>query len=711
MSWRIGVDIGGTFTDLVAVNERNDIQLWKEDSDPEQPERAIVKGLEAVAGNLGLDVRRLLADTELFVHGSTIATNTLIERTGPTVGLICTTGFRDVIYFRDGYKWDRYNVALRRPEDFVPRHLRHGVDERILADGSIERALDDESVRRAAGRLREGGVEAIAVALLWSHVNAVHEQRVREILAQELPGVPVMLSSDILPEIGEWVRTSATVLSAYVYSRTAAYLTKLARWLSDGGLSRPLLIMKLNGGCAPADQVLEAPVNIIASGPAAAPVAARHIARRLDAADAITVDMGGTSFDVCLMRHGEIPLSRDEFVNHQPLGVPAVATHSIGAGGGSIAWVDSGGALRVGPRSAGARPGPAAYGQGGMAPTVTDANVVLGYLSADAFLAGRRRLRPDLAAEAISELVAKPLGLDDVVEAAAGVTRIVDEDMVGAIRTITVERGVDPRPCVLVCGGGAGALHAGSLAAALGIERVLIPSQAGTLSAFGMTVTDVRYDRSATHHTRSDQVSWSAVATVLEDLEKQVVAELARSGFAPEDMRIERSVDARYVGQLHELTTPMPGDVDGAAALDTLAANFHRLHVERYSYSLDSPVEYLHWRVAGIGQITRRDEMLFAAIERVPGHELATGRRPAYFCEAGTFLDTAIYASAHMTVGATVDGPAIVESSTTTIVVRPGQTLIADGRGGYLLETNAARAGAIGAEPAGEAVGAGADQA
>ena len=511
-----------------------------------------------------------------------------------------------------------------------------------------------------------------------------------EIFNEELPAVPVVLSSEILPEIGEWVRTSATVLSAYVYPQTAAYLDELQEWLRANGLAHDLLVMQLNGGCARAWQALRIPVNLIRSGPAAAPAAARQIARRIDASDVIAIDMGGTSFDVCLMRRGELPLSRTSLAAHQPLGVPAVEVESIGAGGGSIAWVDSGGVLRVGPQSAGAAPGPACYGAGGSRPTVTDANIVLGYLPTHGFLGGRRTLRHDLAEQAIQSYVADPLGLATVEQAAAGIIRIVDDNMASAIRAVTIERGIDPRPCVIISGGGAGSLHAARLAAIMGISRVLVPSQAGTLSAFGMTVTNVRHEYSATLHTTTRRSDWDGVDRLLQELEDRAVAEVAKSGFAREDIRIERAVDARYIGQFHELTCPIPdGEITDFGG-HRLRSIFDELHRERYTYALpDSPVEFLHWRVVGVGALRRPSVGQFADISEDGASASPNVSRNTYLPEYGTFIEMPIFDSANIRRGTRFEGPAIVESATTTILVLPGQTALADGEQNYLIETGA----------------------
>jgi N-methylhydantoinase A len=698
MSVRIGVDIGGTFTDISVVTEDGGVRLWKEDSTADRPEDAIQRGLRSIAAEMGYELDDFLAEAELVVHGSTIGTNTVIERNGPTVGLICTGGFRDALLFRDGFKWDRFNSRLPRPEDFVDRFLRVGVEERIAADGSIVTALDEASVRAAARTLRAGGAESIAVALLWSSANGDHERRVREIVRDELDeDVPILLSSEILPEIGEWVRTSAAVLSAYVYPRGARYLRALDSWLTDHGLSRNVLIMHVNGGCASVDRTLELPVSIINSGPAAAPAAARHVSRRVGAEDVITADMGGTSFDVCVIKGNQTPLSRQIQVEHQPIGVQGVEVHSVGAGGGSIAWIDSGGALRVGPQSAGAVPGPVAYAKGGELPTVTDANVVLGYLSPQAFLGGRRELAADLSRQALEKHIGEPLG-HDAIAAAAGVIDVVNANMVDAIRVVSVQRGIDPRPFLLVAGGGAGPLHAGRLAEELGIAKMLIPAEAGTICSFGMTVTDVRHDYSSLLFMSSTDLDVEAIRDAIGELEERAHEELTSSGFGPADVAIGRSVDARYKGQVHELTIPVSsGEID-EAALTAIAEAFHAAHADRYTWSMkDHPVEYLHWRVTGTGAIEKIPTTDFSRIAEASPASASTGARQAYFRELGGMVEVPAYEQARLEPGATIVGPAIIDAATTTVVLCPGHRLTADGLGSMLVEVPSRLA-----EPGGE---------
>jgi N-methylhydantoinase A len=688
MASRLGVDIGGTFTDFTLVDRERGVILWKEESTPDDPARALRTGLAALARGLGLTQAQFLARTALLVHGTTIATNTVIQRNGPRIGLLCTRGFRDVLYFRDGFKPERFNVHLPHPEDFAERYLRLGVTERITADGRILTPLDEDDVRRAARQLREVGVEAVAVAFLWSVVNSEHEQRAAEIVSEELPGAEVVCSSDILPEIREWERTSATVLSAYVRPGISSYLQRLETSLHEAGLERAPLIMQINGGCASVAEILRRPVNALASGPAAAPAAAGFFSSQLGINDVITVDMGGTSFDVCVIREGRPAMSRTIQVESQPVGVPGVEVHSVGAGGGSIAWIDSGGALRVGPRSAGARPGPACYATGGTEPTVTDANVVLGYLSPDAFLGGRRPLDARLADTAVEDKVAEPLGLD-VTSAAAGIVRVVNANMVGAIRAVSIERGIDPRGFALVVGGGAGALHATRLARELGITTVLIPYQASTFCAFGMTVTDVRHDHSRPLHALSTTIDLAAVDAVYNDLERQATERLRGDGFADEQIILERLVDARYPGQVHEITIPVPlREAYSEADAREIEGVFHREHERQFTYARrDLPVEFLHWRVSAIGRMPP------------PGWADGNGKAPqesdalletrqAYSHEAAGLVSTPVYAIEGLATGSQVAGPAVLQAETTTILLDEGDRLRV-GEGAYIVDVPA----------------------
>jgi N-methylhydantoinase A len=678
---RIGVDIGGTFTDFTVLADDGSVLLWKEDSTPAEPVRAIETGLAAIAAQLGEDVPALLRRTALLVHGTTIATNILIQRNGPSIGLLCTEGFRDVLYFRDGYKPERFNIRLLHPEPLVPRYLRLGVPGRIDPDGEELVPLDEAAVRAAAATFRAEGVAAVAVAFLWSVANDAHEVRACELLAEELPGVDVRRSSAVLPEIREWERTSATTLSAYVLPAIGDYLRRLEGSLADGGLRRPPLIMQINGGCASIAEILAAPVTALASGPAAAPAAALEHAAVLGSRDLICMDMGGTSFDVCLIQDGRAAVSRDIRVDEQPVGVPGVEVASVGAGGGSIAFVDPGGALRVGPRSAGARPGPAAYGQGGEEPTVTDANVVLGVLSPDAFLGGRRALHPELAVAAIERHVARALGLD-VVAAAAGIVRIVESNMVAAIRAVSLERGIDSRRFTLVSGGGAGGVHATRIARELGIAQVVVPREAGTLCAFGMAVTDVRHDHARALHGQTDALDVGSVHALYAELDAEARERLSASGFADDTVRLERFVDARYPGQVHELTVPVPAELgDDLAA--RIEAAFHAEHRRRFTYDrTELPVEVLHWRVAASGSTGRPPARAGQSASAARASWAPTRR---VFVD-GAFREVAVQDATVLAAGATVAGPAVLQAPTTTVLLQAGDALRVLEDGTFLID-------------------------
>lgn len=684
MGNRIGIDIGGTFTDVVLLQDNGQFLVYKEDSTPDEPLRAITRGLAGIAAEVGADVESLLRSTGFLVHGQTMATNALIERNGPAVGLLCTEGFRDVIHLGRGAKPERFNIHLQKPEDFVPRYLRLGIPERTAADGSEIKPLDEDAVRVAARTFAQHGVKAVAVAYLWSIVDATHEQRTAEIVREELPDVDVLCSSDILPEIREWERTSATILSAYIAPIVGSYLREFESAMKRGGMPHRPLIMQVNGGCAAVPELLARPVNAVASGPAAGPAAGAHYAANTKAPDRlIVVDMGGTSFDVCLLRDGEAVMSSDIKVADQPIGVNGVEVLSVGAGGGSIAWIDNGGSLRVGPRSAGSQPGPACYGRGGTEPAVTDANLVVGRMAAGAFLGGRRSLDMDLAIKAIDTQVAKPLGLD-VNTAAAGILTIVNSNMATAIRAVSIERGIDPRDYVMVAGGGAGGLHAAELARMLGIGEVLIPRSAGGLCAFGMAVTPVRHDYVQLAHCHSSGSGVQArIDGVLEELMNEGRSQLEADGFEPHEIHFSRHLEGRYPGQVHNLTLPLAdGPVDDAF-LRRLEADFHAEHEKRFTYAMrDQPVECLHWRVTATGNRPAPEGRLQRTSS---GAAKPSGTRSAYMAAVNAEVTTAVYEGDTLAAGDRIVGPAIIEFATTTIVVNPDDVLVVQVDGSSLV--------------------------
>lgn len=689
MGYRVGIDIGGTFTDFTVLDDVGHVTIWKEDSTPDDPLRAIETGLNAIASQKGHSLDEFLVHTDSLVHGSTIATNALIERDSPPIGLLCTKGFRDIIYFRDGYKPDRFNVHLQRPLDFVDRYLRLEVEGRIKPDSSEHTPLNEADIIDAAGKMRQAGVQAVAIAFLWSVVNPEHERRAAEIISEQLPEIPVLCSSRVLPEIREWERTSATVLSAYILPRIGDYLRRFEEMLQSGGMTRQLQVMQINGGCASVSEIMERPVYTLASGPAAAPATAMYHAKEVDMDNVITADMGGTSFDVCVIKDGRPAMSRSVQVEFQPIGVSAVEVHSIGAGGGSIAWIDDGGALRVGPQSAGATPGPACYGQGGTEPTVTDANVVLGYLDPEAFLGGRRRLRDDLSRKAVEEHVASKLGLNHL-EAAAGVIEIVDTNMVAGIRAVSIERGIDPRNFTLIVGGGAGGLHAVRLARKLEIGKVLIPREASIFCSFGMTVTDTRHDYVWSYHADDSNLDLDRLNRAYRETEEEARNRLHHEGFPDSHIDLERFVDVRYVNQVHEITVPVPSGVElGPEQRDQIVETFHKDHEQRYTYSIpDAPVEFLHWRLSAVG---RANELALAydrASVNGDGSPRPKAEREAYSMQARKMETMPVYETETLAVGAEIVGPAILEASTTTTVIGEGDKLSVIPGNRLLIEVN-----------------------
>ncbi|MEM7467240.1 MAG: hydantoinase/oxoprolinase family protein [Pseudomonadota bacterium] len=685
MQYVLGVDIGGTFTDFSLLDDTGKISLWKEATTPKNPSEAIQRGIRSLAEQSDVSLIDFLSRLDLFVHGQTIATNTVIQRNGPKTALICTEGFRDTIHFRDGFKPERYNIQLQPPEDFIPRYLRIPVTERINYAGEISIPLEEDSVRAAAHKLKNENVESVAVSLLWSIVNNAHEQRVKEIIQQELPDVPVVLSSDVLPMIREWERTTCTILSAYVLPGISRYMQELEEFLHGNSYPHPLLIMQLNGGSSTVSKVLQKPINSLASGPAAAPVSGLYCAERTGNKDVITVDMGGTSFDVSMVTNGDPQLTRELRVHDMPVGVAAVDVHSIGAGGGSIAWIDKGGALQVGPQSAGAEPGPACYGQGGTNATCTDANVVLGYINPDYFLGGRREIDVDLSHRAVEENVAKPLGLG-IPEAAHGIFRIINNNMVDAIRVVSIERGIDPRNYTLVIGGGAGAIHAGMLGRTLGMKSAIIPRYSGVFCSFGMIVSDVRHDYMQAFASNTDRLDIAAVNAVIAELERKAMADMVEEGFPEGEVVISRFADAKYPAQIHELTIPIPsGRPLIAEDKEAMAQSFHDLHERMFTYNVEeSSVDLFHWRVVAHRRVPAPIAPTFDSSAKT-SDDAQKGTRRVYFGDIDDYRDTNIFDGDLLERGMIVSGPAVVEQKTTTIVVFPGQKMDVNEYGDFVL--------------------------
>jgi N-methylhydantoinase A len=670
---RAGVDIGGTFTDLCVADGERVVAVGKSLTTPHDPSQGVETVLAETLERLGAG----LGDVELVVHGTTLVTNAIIERKGSRTALLATQGFRDAIEIGRERRYELYDLGVELPRPLVPRHLRFDVPERTLADGSVAVELDEPHVERLAGELAEAGVEAVAISFLHSFADPSHERRARDAVLRAAPGLRVSLSSDVVPEIREYERTSTTVANVYVQALIDRYLTDLGERLARLGLRGRLLVMLSSGGIATVETATRFPIRLLESGPAAGALAASVHGRASGHADLLSFDMGGTTAKLCVIEEGR-PLVADEFEVDRvyrlkrgsglPVKVPVIDMIEIGVGGGSIARVDALGLLKVGPHSAGADPGPVCYARGGTEPTVTDADLVLGYLDAGYFLGGRMRLDVESAYEAIDRAVAAPLGLS-VEEAAWGIHQIVNENMANAARVHAIERGKNPAVLPLFAFGGAGPVHATGVAAALGSPSVVVPLGAGVLSSVGFLASPLAFDFARSLRCTLDDLDRSRVEALLAEMEAEGAALLAASGLLEAAVEHARYADMRYLGQGHEVRVPLPpGSLGGAHALaEAFEREYERLYGRR---GPDVPVEVLTWRVVSSGP---RPELALGARGAPSGAERVKGSRYAYFRALGGHVETAVYDRYALEPGDAFAGPAIVEERESTLVVGPGQ--------------------------------------
>jgi N-methylhydantoinase A len=673
MTFTIGIDVGGTYTDLVSIDEIGATVFAKSLSTPADQSLGVMAGLDELASRLNLRRAQMLGLTDRIVHGTTVATNALLERKGAKVALLTTEGHRDVIEMREGLKPDRYNLRTPPPEPLVPRELRFGVRERLRADGTIAIALDDQSLGGAIGAIERAGATSVAICFLHSYLDPVHEIAAAERLARELPAVSVSRSSDVLPQIKEYERVSTTIVNAYVGPLVRRYFTNLEQRLHEAGFKGSLFIVLSHGGMAPVKEASHLAAGTVLSGPAGGVSGARRCAEMLGISDLVPFDMGGTSTDISLISDGRASLSAEGVLAGQRIALRSLDIGSIAAGGGSIASLDVGQTLRVGPESAGSVPGPACYGNGGVAATITDANVVLGYLDAAAFMGGSRPL-DRTAAEAAVDRMAAPLRLSRL-EAAAGIYRMINLKMADGIRLMTLRRGVDPRRFALLAFGGAAGLHAVEVARELDIKRVIVPANASVLSAWGMLKSHLRYEVSRTHYAAGARISAEELRAIFAQLDRQAVGRLG-AWFAG-DIATERSAEMRYGEQIFEIDVPLD-DIDWAAAslVDQIEDRFHRRHEEIYTYAArDQEVVFVNARVAAIGQVAARREDQRPASQRAFG---APGSRPAFF---GKWQNAPVYSLESLAPGQTFEGIAIIDAETTTIIVNKGDRVTVNALG------------------------------
>ncbi|MPZ68302.1 MAG: hydantoinase/oxoprolinase family protein [Actinobacteria bacterium] len=683
---RIGVDIGGTFTDFVFHEaESGRVKMWKTPTTSPDPSTGVIQGFLAALG----DSPNVLQQVSQIIHGTTIGANTILERKGAVTLLITTRGFRDVLEIQRQRRPNLYDMMQDKPRSLVPRNNVKEATERISSNGEILIPISEDEILQLSALIKEQGFESVAISFLHAYANPIHEQSVRRLLSEQLEGLPISLSSEISPKYREYERTNTTVANAYILPRVQRYLRSLRADLESRGYGAALFVMQSNGGTTTAAVAEDAPVRIIESGPAAGVIAAAHMAGAAGLGDVISFDMGGTTAKVSLIERG-IPASTDEFEIDRrdlvpesglPLSIPATDLIEIGAGGGSIARVSLG-TIIVGPESTGADPGPVCYGRQAQFGTVTDADLVLGYLNPDYFLGGEMGLDAEGARTVLAEKVGQPLGLT-VEQAAWGVHEVVDANMALAMREATIRRGHDPRDLTIVAFGGAGPIHACHLAKELGVPRVLIPLNAGVNSALGLLIAGARFDLVQTFVTVLDELSPEQLNRIYGEMTCTAGDLLEEShGGTP---TFERSADMRYSGQGYEVTVPLPDGAADETTVKEMRTNFEAVYKERYGFqNAEAPIEVVNWRLLALGE-TPQIRLERQVAEREGTALARTGSRPAYFPEQGGYVDCPIYDWYRLGEGNQIDGPAIVEARETSALVLPGDRAVVDTFGNLLV--------------------------
>jgi N-methylhydantoinase A len=688
--YRLGIDAGGTFTDFVLADRTGNVRLFKALSTPGDPTKAIEDGLQLISEELGESASSIVSNCDLCINGTTVGLNALIQHKGGKTGLICTAGHEDSIEIRLGHKEDGYRYDPEYPAAIMlaPRYLRKGVRERVISDGTVRTPLNEDDVRDACALFLREGVEAVAISFVWSVLNQSHERRAAEIVREMMPEVALTVGSDLYPQVREYTRTSTAVVNAYLASILSRYVAAVDAHFRRLGAKFPVRYFQSNGGLAIGRAMAERSVYAINSGPASAPQAGLFVAAPFKKKNVITIDMGGTSFDITLTKDGVTNVNKNiDFLRYR-IGVPMIQVETLGAGGGSTGWIDAMGLLQVGPQSAGADPGPACYGHGGTLPTVTDANLVLGYLNPDGLLGGRLPLDHEKARAAIKS-VADPLGIS-IERVAYGIYTIVNNNMVNGIRRVSVERGYDPRDFVLVGAGGATAAHITSLARDMGIDTVILPKLASGLCAFGQIISDVKYNYMATSPLRlDDSASCATINTLFKKIEAEGVKHLEDDGFTADHIDIRRSIDMRYVGQVHECTVDIGRFEIDAKSIEKVKDAFHRRHEELYTYAeRHNAVEAVNIESTLYGRVDKPKPPRIG--KGAPAAKAVKGYRKAIFSAAGRPQRTPVYDGARLGAGATIKGPAIIEEVTTTIVIEPEWTARLDTSGAYVITRAAA---------------------
>ena len=685
--YRLGIDAGGTFTDFVLADKSGNIKIYKTLSTPDDPTKAIEDGLKIISEDLEINPSDIISQSDLCINGTTVGLNALIQHKGSPVGLICTEGHEDSIEIRLGHKEDGYRYDPDYPPAVMlsPRFLRKGIRERILSNGKVKISINEDDVREACKIFVDEGVNSIAISFIWSVLNPSHEIIAEKIVREMMPNAFITVGSRLYPQIREYTRTSTAVTNAYLSPTLKSYVSAINEYFISLGGENNVRYFQSNGGLATGEVMTDRSVYAINSGPASAPIAGLSIANPFKYKNVITVDMGGTSFDITLTKGGSTNLNKNvDFLRYR-IGVPMIHVETLGAGGGSIAWIDEMGLLQVGPQSAGANPGPACYSKGGEKPTVSDANLVLGYLNPDGLIGGKLPLNYENAFNSIEKNIAKPLGME-VEKAAYGIFTIVNSNMVNGIRRVTVERGYDPRDFVLVAGGGATGAHITALAKEMGIDTVIVSKLSSGLCAYGQIISDVKYNYMATIPTRLDSIKAAEkINKTFKEIESKGIEHLNKDGFEEKKINTYRSLEMRYVGQIHECTVNIDFFEITEETLQNIKEAFHNRHEELYTYSeKDSPVELVNIESTIYGRIDRPN---YSELENKGQiNDALKISRNLIFSEKGNVLKTPVYDGNKLSPGNLIDGPAVVEEDTTTLVIESGWFLELHKSGTYIIK-------------------------
>jgi N-methylhydantoinase A len=685
MAYKVGIDVGGTFTDFVVTRDGADAGIHKILSTPADPSIAVVEGLAAIAAARGASPAAFAADIDTIVHGTTVTTNATLTSTGARTGLVTTRGVRDALEMRRGIREEQYNNRYTNVRPLVPRYLRAGIGGRLDREGREVEPLSLEDVRAAIDLFRREGVEAAAICFMNAFANPAHERAAAALVRRELPGAYLAVSTDLLPAIRFYDRVSTTVLNAYVGPKLNRYLDQLVDRLAKAGFRGVLLIMQSNGGVMTPSVAREKAALTLLSGPAGGPAAGLFYAQAHGERRAITVDMGGTSFEASVAVEAPVQVNEGSIARHR-IALPMLDIHTIGAGGGSIGWLDEGGMLRMGPASAGADPGPACYGKGGRAPTTTDANVVLGYLDPEYFAGGRMRLDAAAARQAIETCIARPMNLT-VEQAAAGMYRVVCSNMAQGVREVTIKRGFDPREFPLVAAGGAGPIHSCLIAAELSIPLQIVPREASVLCAFGMLLSDLKHDFVRTFVARLDALDWARLDGVVAEMAAEGARLLETERIPAPRRRYELRFDCRYVKQYHEVSFPVARELVERRDTAAIARAFHGEHNRLYGYALETEgtaVELINVRVQAAGVVDKPRHGREAWAGEDPGPALKS-RRDVYIPESNAFRAVPVYDGHRLGYGNRVCGPALIEAETTSVFVSAAHDCVVDAYGSFVL--------------------------